>query len=66
MGGFGDVRNYVGVVGISYMLREVFKRVKRVKFIITMSDVAFSGMHKDDLQEPFLSFFDMVDYENLT
>jgi hypothetical protein len=49
MGGFGDVRNYVGVVGISYMLREVFKRVKRVKFIITMSDIAFSGMHVDDI-----------------
>lgn len=65
MGGFGDVRNYIGVVGISYMLREVFKRVKRVKFIVTMSHIAFSGMHINDIQEPFLSFFDMMDYENL-
>lgn len=36
MAGYRDKRNYIGVLGVSYFLKAVFERVKRVKFLIVI------------------------------
>lgn len=38
--GYMDSRDYVGVIGVSYMLQELFRRIKRVKFIIVIPELA--------------------------
>jgi len=42
MAGFLDSRNYVGVMGVSYFLKSVFDRVKKVRFIIVVSESFFT------------------------
>ena len=41
MAGYEDKRNYVGVIGVSYFLKEVFERVSQAKFIIVLSENMF-------------------------
>jgi hypothetical protein len=36
MAGYRDKRDYIGVLGVSYFLKAVFERVKRVKFLIVI------------------------------
>jgi hypothetical protein len=38
MAGFGDNRDEVGVVAVSYFLINYFEKVKKVKFIIAISE----------------------------
>jgi len=37
MAGFGDTRNYVGEMGVSYFLKSVFKKGKEFKFLIVFN-----------------------------
>lgn len=37
MAGYGDTRNYIGVMGVSYFLKSVFEKVKEVKFLIVFN-----------------------------
>jgi len=41
MAGYEDKRNYVGVIGVSYFLKEVFERVRRAKFVIVVTESMF-------------------------
>ncbi len=41
MAGYEDNRNYVGVIGVSYFLKEVFERVRKVKFVIVITEAMF-------------------------
>jgi hypothetical protein len=36
MAGYRDKRDYIGVLGVSYFLKAVFERVRRVKFLIVI------------------------------
>lgn len=36
MAGYEDKRNYIGVLGVSYFLKAVFEKVKKVKFLIVI------------------------------
>lgn len=36
MAGYKDKRDYVGVLGVSYFLKAVFERVRRVKFVVVL------------------------------
>lgn len=38
MAGFGDTRNYIGVMGVSYFLKSVFEHIEEVKFIIVFPE----------------------------
>jgi len=39
--GYEDKRDYVGVIGVSYFLKEVFERVRKVKFVIVITEAMF-------------------------
>lgn len=36
MAGFGDKRDYRGVLGVSYMLKGAFQKIERCRFIIVI------------------------------
>lgn len=38
MAGYKDKRNYIGVLGVSYFLKAVFERVRKVKFVIVIDE----------------------------
>lgn len=42
MAGYEDTRNYVGVIGVSYFLKALFERVRKVKFVIVFDENKFS------------------------
>jgi len=41
MAGYEDTRNYVGVIGVSYFLKALFERVRKVKFVIVFDENKF-------------------------
>jgi len=59
MAGFLDNRSYVGVMGVSYFLKSVFEKVKRVRFIIVLSEGFFSDGKGDSLIKTFQGFLRM-------
>lgn len=42
MAGYGDSRNYVGVIGVSYFLRAVFSKVRKAKFVIVFNEATMN------------------------
>lgn len=41
MAGYEDTRNYVGVIGVSYFLKALFEKVRKVKFVIVFDENKF-------------------------
>ena len=41
MAGFGDTRDYIGIIGVSYFLKKVTQKVKQFKFVLVIDQ---SGM----------------------
>jgi len=41
MAGYEDTRNYAGIVAVSYFLKAVFERVRKVKFVIVFDENKF-------------------------
>ena len=37
MAGFNDSRDYVGVIGVSYFMKNIFERARKVKFLIVLT-----------------------------
>ena len=38
MAGYEDTRDYVGVIGVSYFLKALFEKVRKVKFVIVFDE----------------------------
>jgi hypothetical protein len=38
MAGFKDSRDYVGAIAVSYFLKSLFERVRKVKFVIVIPE----------------------------
>ena len=60
--GYNDSRNFVGVLGVSYFLNAIFKRVRRVKFIIVLDELRLlepSGKSVAETFDGFLNMFNM-------
>jgi hypothetical protein len=38
MAGYLDKRDYIGVLGVSYFLKAVFQKIKKIKFIIVINE----------------------------
>jgi len=63
MAGYEDKRNYIGVIGVSYFLKEVFEKVKKAKFVIVISEDNFSDSTGQGIVKVFLGFFSMFNYK---
>ena len=66
MAGFGDNRNYVGVMGVSYFLKSVFDKVRMAKFVIVLSEPYFSDGTGKQLVASMNGFFKMFNIKNMT
>ena len=42
MAGYEDSRDYIGVIGVSYFLKTLFEKVRKVKFVIVFSEQRFT------------------------
>ena len=59
MAGFGDSRNYIGVMGVSYFLKSVFEKGKEFKFLIVFSEHAFFDPTGASIIKTFQGFLNM-------
>jgi hypothetical protein len=66
MAGYGDTRNYVGVMGVSYFLKSVFERAKEVKFLIVFNEHEFFDVTGSAIIMTFNGFISMFKQEMLT
>lgn len=59
MAGYKDKRDYIGVLGVSYFLKAVFERVKRVKFLIVLGEDKLIENSGDGIIDTFSGFLNM-------
>jgi len=65
MAGFGDTRNYIGVMGVSYFLKSVFDKAEEVKFLVVFNEHAFFDVTGSAIIRTFEGFFNMFKLELL-
>jgi tRNA U34 5-carboxymethylaminomethyl modifying GTPase MnmE/TrmE len=58
--GFGDSRNYVGTLAVSYSLKAIFEAVDKVKFIIVLNESKLES--RTDLCNTFNHFLSMFNF----
>lgn len=56
MAGYFDERDYKGVVGVSYMLKALFKRVRFLKFIIVIEENVIKANNGAELRKTLTAF----------
>ena len=66
MAGYGDTRDYVGVIGVSYFIKALFERVRKVKFIVVISEKKFTDETGAGIIKTFEGFFNMFKLNLLT
>lgn len=66
MAGYRDKRDYVGVLGVSYFLKAVFERVKRVKFIVVICEDKLTETSGDGIINTFSGFIGMFNFHLFT
>jgi hypothetical protein len=59
MAGFGDTRNYIGVMGVSYFLKSVFEKAEQVKFLIVFNEHNFFETTGASIIKTFQGFLNM-------
>ena len=59
MAGYQDKRNHVGVLGVSYFLKAVFQNIKKVKFIIVISEISLFDAAGDGIINTLKGFTNM-------
>ena len=57
MAGYGDSRNYVGTLGVSYSLKAVLQAVEEVRFVIVIQEASLSNDELSKTVEHFVSMF---------
>jgi hypothetical protein len=66
MAGYEDSRNYVGTIGVSYFLREVFSKVREAKFVLVFSEQRFTEDTGAGIIQTLNGFFNMFNTELLS
>lgn len=66
MAGFEDSRDFVGVIGVSYFLKALFEKVRRVKFVIVFSESRFIEETGAGIINTFNGFFNMFRFDLMT
>lgn len=66
MAGYKDKRDYIGVLGVSYFLKAVFEKVKKVKFIIVLGEDILAEKSGDGIISTFTGFLNMFHIQNMT
>lgn len=61
MAGFKDSRDHVGVVGVSYFLKYIFSKVRKVKFLIVMTENQIHDETGGNITKNLNSFINMFD-----
>ena len=62
MAGYEDSRDYVGVIGVSYFLKTLFEKVRKVKFVIVFSEQRFTEETGQGIIQTFNGFFNMFKF----
>ncbi len=62
MAGYEDTRNYVGVIGVSYFLKALFDKVRKVKFVIVFDENKFTEETCGGLIKTFQGFINMFNF----
>lgn len=65
MAGYKDKRNYVGVLGVSYFLKAVFERVRKVKFVIVIDEQKLMENSGEGLMNTFTGFLSMFNLREM-
>ena len=63
MAGFEDSRDFVGVIGVSYFVKALFEKVRRVKFVIVFSESRFIEETGAGVINTFNGFFNMFRFD---
>ena len=66
MAGFEDSRDFVGVIGVSYFLKALFEKVRKVKFVIVFSESRFIEETGAGIINTFNGFFNMFRFDLMT
>jgi len=56
--GYQDSRDYVGVIGVSYFLKSIFDRAKKIKFLVVMTQSSITDETGDHIKKTFKSFIE--------
>ena len=63
MAGYEDSRDYIGVIGVSYFLKALFEKVRKVKFVIVFSEQRFTEETGQGMIQTFNGFFNMFKFD---
>ena len=66
MPGFEDSRNYIGTIGVSYFLKVLFERVRKVKFVIVFSEQRFTEETGAGIISTMNGFFELFKMNLMT
>ena len=64
--GFEDSRDYIGTIGVSYFLKALFERVRKVKFVIVFSEQRFTEETGAGIISTMNGFFEMFKMDLMT
>ena len=66
MAGYFDKRDFVGVIGVSYFLKALFEKVRKVKFLIVFDEHRFIEETGDGMIKTFSGFLNMFHIDKMT
>lgn len=66
MAGFGDTRDYIGVIGVSYFLHRIFEKVKKARFLLVINEFGMADPTGAKLIETFNGFIKMFRFDLMT
>lgn len=66
MAGYKDKRDYIGVLGVSYFLKAVFEKIKKVKFIVVLGEDILIQTSGDGFISTFMGFLNMFHLQDMT
>lgn len=65
MPGFGDVRDYVGTLAVSYSLKAIFEAVDEIRFVVVISESYLRDQDGLKLCKALSHFLDLFDFNTL-
>lgn len=66
MAGFGDTRDYIGIIGVSYFLKKVTQKVKEFKFVLVIDEFGMKDPTGKKLIDTFQGFINMFNFDVMT
>lgn len=62
MAGYEDTRDYIGVLGVSYFLKALFEKVRKVRFLIVIDEHRFIEETGEGIIKTFNGFINMFKF----